>query len=314
MLKHSRGDDMQINRLFEIVYLLLYKKRTTAKELADYFEVSVRTILRDIETLSSAGIPICSLQGKGGGISILDNFVLNKTIISAEEQNQILFALQSMSSTSHFDVSNILSRLISLFNKTSNSWIEVDFSPWTNCEPDNEKFNVLKEAVMGKQAVSFTYLSSYGDITRREVYPLKLAFKEKSWYLQGYCLLKQDYRVFKISRIQHIEILPESFDDIEFHLPPIKISKSNSYSIINIKMRFAPQAAYRVYDEFNEKYILQDQDGSLIVSLSLPEDDWLYGFILSFGTSVQILEPLYVKEKLLYKIDEIKKFHAQSIT
>jgi predicted DNA-binding transcriptional regulator YafY len=158
---------MQINRLFEMVYLLLYKKRTTAKELAEHFEVSVRTILRDIETLSSAGIPIYTLQGKGGGISILDNFVLNKTAISEEEQNQILFALQSMSSANNIDVSNILSRLTVLFEKTGTSWIEVDFSSWTNCEPDKVRFEALKEAIIGKQAVAFTYLNSYGDIAHR---------------------------------------------------------------------------------------------------------------------------------------------------
>lgn len=305
---------MQINRLFEIVYLLLYKKRTTAKELAEHFEVSVRTILRDIETLSAAGIPIYSQQGKGGGISILDNFVLNKTAISEEEQNQILLALQSLSSTNHFDVSNILSRLTVLFDKTSDSWIEVDFSPWTNCETDKEKFEALKETIIGKQAVSFTYLNSYGDITHRTAYPLKLAFKAKSWYLQGYCLLKQDYRTFKISRIQDVEILPISFADKEFHIPSIEIPRTNSHDLINMKMHFAPQVAYRVYDEFNQKYIVKNEDGSLLVSIRLPEDDWLYGFLLSFGTSIQILEPLYIKRNLLLKIDEIKRFHIQSIT
>ncbi|GLC30316.1 helix-turn-helix transcriptional regulator [Clostridium omnivorum] len=305
---------MQINRLFEIVYLLLYKKRTTAKELAEHFEVSVRTILRDIETLSAAGIPIYSLQGKGGGISILDNYILNKTTISDNEQNQILFALQSMSSTNHIDVSDVLSKLCILFNKTGNSWIEVDFSSWTNWKPDKERFETLKDAVIGKQAVSFTYLSSQGDITHRTAYPLKLIFKVKSWYMQGYDLLKQDYRTFKIIRMQDIRILSKNFADKQFHLPPIEIPTNTSYSLTHLKLRVAHQAAYRIYDEFNQKHILQDEDGSLLVSISLPEDDWLYGFLLSFGTSVEILEPLYVKEKLLHKIDEIKKFHTQSIT
>lgn len=305
---------MQINRLFEIIYILLDKKRTTAKELAEHFEVSVRTILRDIETLSAAGIPIYSLQGKGGGISILDNYILNKTTISEKEQNQILFALHSMSSTNHIDVSDVLSKLCALFNKTGDSWIEVDFSSWTNLKPDKDRFETLKDAVIGKQAIDFTYLSSYGDSTHRTVYPLKLIFKVKSWYLQGYDLLKQDYRTFKITRMQDIKILPQSFADKQFHLPPIEFSANTSCSLTHLKLHFAHQVAYRVYDEFNQKDIIKNEDGSFFVSIMLPEDDWLYGFLLSFGTSVQILEPLNIKENLLRKIEEIKRFHTQSIT
>ncbi|MDF2592584.1 MAG: putative transcriptional regulator [Clostridia bacterium] len=305
---------MQINRLFEIVYLLLNNKRTTAKELAEHFEVSVRTILRDIETLSAAGIPIYSLQGKGGGISILDNYILNKTTISEKEQNQILFALQSMSSTNHIDVSDVLSKLSTLFNKTGDSWIEVDFSSWTNWKPDKERFEILKDAVIGRQAVAFNYLGSNGDMTHRTAYPLKLIFKVKSWYLQGYDLFKQDYRTFKIIRMQDIEILSKRFADKQFNLPPIEITANTSYSLTHLKLRFAHQVAYRVYDEFNQKDIIKNEDGSFFVSIMLPEDDWLYGFLLSFGTAVEILEPLNIKENLIQKIEEIKRFHTQSIT
>ncbi|UUZ83866.1 HTH domain-containing protein [Paenibacillus sp. P26] len=118
---------MQINRLFEIVYLLLSRKRITAKELAEHCEVSVRTILRDLETLSAAGIPVYTVQGKGGGISALDRYVLNKALLSEEEQQHVLFALQSLSSTNQVDVGGILAKLRALFNKTGSSWIEVDF-------------------------------------------------------------------------------------------------------------------------------------------------------------------------------------------
>lgn len=303
---------MQINRLFEIVYLLLDKKRTTAKELAEHFEVSVRTILRDIETLSAAGIPIYTLQGKGGGISILEHYVLNKTTISEEEQNQILFALQSLSSTNQIDVSSILSRLSMLFDKTASSWIEVDFSHWANRQPDMERFEVLKEAIIGKQAIAFTYLSPYGDSTQRTAYPLKLLFKAKSWYLQGYCLMKQDYRTFKITRMQNIEILTESFADQSFHLPSIEFPPNSLHSLVHLKLHFAPHVAYRVYDEFNPKDISPNKDGSLLVSIKLPEDDWLYGFLLSFGTAVRIVEPPNAKNVLLQKMEE-KKIHNQHL-
>jgi Predicted transcriptional regulator len=130
---------MQVNRLFEIVYILLEKKKVTANELAEHFEVSKRTILRDIDALTIAGIPIYTSKGKGGGISILDNFVLNKTTISDEEQSEILMSLQSLAATKYLDDSKILSKLETLFQKTDTNWIEVDFSRWNSIERDKRK-------------------------------------------------------------------------------------------------------------------------------------------------------------------------------
>ena len=123
---------MQINRLFEIVHLLMNKKRVTANELAEHFEVSKRTILRDIDTLTTAGIPIYTIQGKGGGIFIQDNFVLNKTLVSEDEKEQILFSLQSMSATEFIDTGQVLGRLRSFFQSPGKEWVEVDFSRWVH--------------------------------------------------------------------------------------------------------------------------------------------------------------------------------------
>lgn len=170
---------MQINRLFEIVYLLMDKKSMTANELAAYFEVSKRTILRDIDKLTTAGIPIYTMQGKGGGIVIHDRFVLNKTVISESEQQQILFALQGMSATQHIETEGILSRLRNLFEKEDKNWIEVVFSRWGNSAADRAKFDSLN-AVIDERTISFTYSSSYGETADRKAYPLKLVFKSKS--------------------------------------------------------------------------------------------------------------------------------------
>jgi len=305
---------MQISRLFGIVYLLLDKKSMTANELAAHFEVSKRTILRDIETLSAAGIPIYTSQGKGGGISILDNFVLNKTTISDEEQNQILFALQSFSSIQQINTADILSKLSALFGKTDTNWIEVDFSRWGNAEPDNEKFEMLKTAIIKKQALSFSYSSTYGETTSRTVYPLKLVFKTKAWYLQAYCLLKSDYRTFKINRISSTKVTTDSFAGQDFSPPPIEPTDSVPPALVHLKLRFAPSVAYRVYDEFDTKYITNNDDGSFTVSADLPNDYWLYGFLLSFGTSVQVITPEDVRIALLEQIDEMKKLHSSDKT
>lgn len=303
---------MQINRLFEIVYILLDKKNVTAGELAEHFEVSKRTIFRDIDTLSSAGIPVYTAKGKGGGISILDNFVLNKTAISEEEQDQILISLQSLASTRHVDAGSTLSKLGALFQKTDTAWIEVDFSRWGNGDQDKEKFEQLKNAVIKKLPVSFTYPGVSGEITDRTVYPVKLIFKSKAWYVQAYCLSRRAYRTFKINRILHLKVLPDSFLGQEIPSPPTGQEETGPDNLISLKLLFSPRAAYRIYDEFNGSNVIKNEDGSFTVTVYLPEDSWLYGFLLSFGADVRVMEPRRVKENLLAQIEAIKESYLLS--
>jgi predicted DNA-binding transcriptional regulator YafY len=289
---------MQTDRLFEIIYLLINKNKMTAMELAEHFEVSKRTILRDIDTLTMAGIPIYTIQGKGGGISIMDSFVLNKTVLSEDDKNQILFALQGLSVASTIDAERVLSKLQSLFGKTDTNWIEVDFSRWGNRDSDKRKFEVLKNAILGKRAISFRYVSSYGEESERRAYPLKLVFKSKAWYLQTFCTVKQDYRTFKINRILGVTETDESFAVGSYFPPPIEFSKTLPDSLITLTLVFSPQVAYRIYDEFDEGCIEKCDNGWLRVIARLPEDSWLYGFLRSFGKDVCIISPEYLKEKL----------------
>lgn len=300
---------MKLNRLFEIVYILLNRKTVTSKELASHFEVSKRTILRDVETLSQAGVPIYTTQGYGGGISILDNYVLNKAVISDEDQNQILFALQSLGSTEHIDVANILKKLQTFFDKSDTSWIEVDLSQWGNAKPDKAKFENLKEAILKKHAVTIDYPNIYGEVITRTIYPLKLLFKAKSWYLQSYCLLKENYRTFKINRILSITLLEDTFDNKQFLCPPIEEFEFSASTLVHLVMKFSPCTAYRIYEEFNLKNIVKNDDGSFIVTVDLPNDNWLYSLLLSFGSEVQVLNPQIVKETLYKQLEKMRQFY-----
>ncbi|MDZ5035281.1 HTH domain-containing protein, partial [Clostridium perfringens] len=133
-----------MNRLFEIIYILLDKENTTAKELAEHFEVSQRTIYRDIEDLSQAGIPIYMSKGKGGGISLLSNFVLNKAILSEEEKREILAAMQGLSAINENEFNGALSKLSSFLGGNNENWIEVDFSNWDKNNDLGEKFTTIK--------------------------------------------------------------------------------------------------------------------------------------------------------------------------
>lgn len=296
---------MQINRLFEIVYILLGKKITTAKELAERFEVSVRTIYRDIDTLSSAGIPIYASQGKGGGISLLDDYVLNKSVLSEIEQDEILFALQSLTITQNPETDRVLLKLSSLFNKSKTNWIEVDRSPWGSDKNKTCEFTILKNAILNHQIIEFNYFNASGEKSHRKVEPVKLLLKVHAWYLQGFCLSKNEYRTFKISRMSDVQITQEIFADRLLEELPEDQKEQRTQKWIDVQLQISPHGAYRVFDEFNEKEITKNQDGSFTIVTALPESKWLFNYILSFGADVEVLAPQNIREMIQNKLDEV---------
>ena len=293
---------MQESRLFKIVYHLLGKGKATATELAEKFEVSVRTIYRDIDALSGAGIPIYAESGRNGGIRLMKNFVMDKAVLSEEERQEILAALQSIN-ISHNGGSQTLQKLSAIFDVSSESWLEVDFSRWGNEGTDNEKFELLKSAVIHQKCVKITYASSYENVSERIIQPLKLAYKGRAWYLKAFCTQRQDWRIFKLNRILDLEVLNEDFQQRRF--PGETEDFQREYA--PIKLRFSKEMAYRVYDEFDKTQVERQESGELIVSVNMPEDAWLVGFLLSFGTQVDILSPVSLREiiarqaKLIYE-------------
>lgn len=286
---------MQESRLFKIVYYLLDKGQATATELAEKFEVSVRTIYRDVDALSGAGIPIYAEAGRNGGIHLMNDFVLNKAVLSEGEKQEILTALQSINAAQNINSSQTLQKLSAIFNLNSENWLEVDFSRWGNQESDHEKFELLKSAIIQHQSVKIRYASSYEIISERIVHPYKLAYKAKAWYLKAFCTKKQDWRIFKLNRILNFEILHESFPYQNF--PHQNFPKTNEeYS--QVTLRFPKEMAYRVYDEFDKTQIEYQKNGDLIASAKMPVDAWLIGYLLSFGAKVEIIEPKYLREIL----------------
>lgn len=292
---------MQYSRLFKIVYHLLDKGQATATELAEKFEVSVRTIYRDIDALSGAGIPIYAEAGRNGGIHLMNDFVLDKAVLSEEEKQEILTAIQSINATQNINSSRTLQKLSAIFNLSSENWLEVDFSRWGNKVTDNEKFELLKSAIIQQKCIKITYANSYGEMYERIIQPLKMAYKSKSWYLKAYCTQKQEYRIFKLTRIIDLEVLADSFSKRSF--PESDEEPAQYYH--TIVLRFPQNMAYRVYDEFDNTQINQQKNGDLVVSANMPEDDWLIGYLLSFGTEIEIIEPAYLKNVIAQKAKKI---------
>lgn len=289
---------MKINRLFEMVYLLLNKESITARELAAHFEVSSRTIYRDVELLSSAGIPIYMTKGKGGGISLLPDFILNKTVLTDGEKLDILSALHAVEAVSLDQTNTAVQKLSSLFGNTNADWVEVDFSGWADAGEEARLFNLLKTAIISKKKVAFQYHSIEGSM-QRTVEPMKLCFKGQSWYIYAFCTVRQDYRFFKLRRMKGLQLLGEHFE----RTAPAKIFNDGKVfqdDFVTVTLKLAEKMAYRVFDEFSQYKMLPD--GGFIVQLTMPRGDWVYQYLATFGEYCEILEPedirLETKDKL----------------
>lgn len=293
---------MKITRLFSIILTLLHKNGVTAGYLAEKYEVSVRTIYRDIDVLSYSGIPVYCHQGSGGGIFLDKSFVLNKSLFSKKEQEQLLDALHLLSQLKSDAKTTLplLDKLSSFFKHSTEGWVELDFSNWNPQDSMNDRQELLKEAIISSQAVVFSYVNSLGETCAREVYPLKILFKERSWYLRGFCLQKKEYRVFKLSRIQELELLEKKFE--KTLLPEYKTSSnyiSSPLPQIHIEIQLSSEMGFRVYDEFSKSQITNQEDGSFKVEFDCPDDFWLLSYLLSFGDHITILRPHSVREKLI---------------
>lgn len=293
---------MPVNRLFLMVYLLLEKGMVTAPELAKRFEVSVRTIYRDIDILSSAGVPIYTTQGNGGGISIQENYVLNKSLLSEQEQNQILMALQGLELLDGQNTQEVFSKLSGIFKKPPYQWIEIDFADW-NKDSDGI-FQQLKYAIFQNKKVEFQYYGAGKEPSLRVVEPLKLIFKDQSWYLYAYCCLREDYRLFKLTRIKKLSITSQGFT----RSAPARVLRDlDPYHVqdIALTLLFDKSMGSRVYDHFDD--VTETEGGCFLVNTRLPHNDWLYTFLLSFGSKVKVIRPDSVRDEIIARIDQMRE-------
>ena len=296
---------MRDSRLFRILYYVLEKGKVTANELSEKFEVSVRTIYRDIDVISSAGIPIYATQGKGGGIEIADDFVLKKSLLSEKEQEQILVALKGLEGINKQYENELLTKLSAFFKIKNTNWIEVDFTNWQRGNEYDELFNDIKSAIINKNIISFTYFSSNKKETSREVKPIRLLFKGWDWYVCAFCLLRNEFRYFKLSRIRDLKILDENFEDS--YEDVVLIKEMEYKETVGVKLKFDRKVAFRVYDEMGD--IKEDEEGNLYAEIELPNDYNLYNYIFSFGESVEVLEPIEIRNNIRDMINKMSRIY-----
>ncbi|MCR5093112.1 MAG: YafY family transcriptional regulator [Lachnospiraceae bacterium] len=296
---------MKIDRLIGILSVLLQEEKITAPELAERFEVSRRTILRDIEDLNNAGIPIQTVQGTGGGISIMEGYRMDRTILTSKDMQMILAGLRSLDSVSG---NCYYGQLMEKIRAGSSEFVAgrdsvlIDLSSWHR-ESLAPKIETIQDAIELKKTIRFKYYSPNGD-TEREIEPYYLIFKWSSWYVYGYCLLRNDFRLFKLNRMDSITHVTSYEGNREVPMPDL--SSENVFPAKSrVKALFDPSMKWQLVEEFGVDSFTEEDDGSLLFEHEYADDEGLLAWMLSCRDKVTVLEPERIREKLYQITSEI---------
>jgi len=287
---------MPDSRLFKILYYLLDRGRATAPELAAALEVSQRTIYRDMERLCRAGIPLRSQRGKNGGISIMEGYAMERTLLTDADRGAILAGLRSLDSVSGTGYyRHLMEKLPQSREAAADDCVVIDLASWYG-PALAPRLAELKEACAGHRAVRFTYCAPAGD-SRRVVEPDKLVFRWSSWYLHGWCRDREDWRLFKLGRMLSLETLEETFSPRPAPWP-ITPAEQVYPGRLQAAVRFAPSARWRLVDEYGADSFQVQPDGGLLFERSFPGQEALVRWALSFGDAAEILSPAGARRAL----------------
>ncbi|GAA0777053.1 YafY family protein [Clostridium subterminale] len=253
-------------------------------------------------------------KGKNGGISLLEEYSINKTILSDKDKQSLIVALKTLEATKYPEIDSVTNKISFMLNKEElSNWIDIDFSKWGSDFNENDKFNQIKIAILNNKLIEFSYINSFGNRSIRTIEPMKLIYKGQTWYLYGFCKLKEEARTFRITRIKDLVIKKENF--IRRNIKDIDTNHSKKLieNMVNLKLKLYKEVLYRIFDDFDQNILIDNQDGTYEVNIELPENEWLYGYILSFGNYVEVIEPKYIRDIVLHKMKETIKIYEEKI-
>lgn len=289
---------MKIDRLIGILALLLQKETVTAPELARRFEVSRRTISRDIENLCMAGIPVVTRQGKNGGISIMENFRIDRTLLTRAEMQDILAGLRSLDSVHGTNrYGQLMEKLLAGSSDfmTGNQSILIDLSSWYK-ESLAPKIELIRRAVEQKQYLEFAYYAPQGE-TKRKIEAYYLVFRWSSWYVWGWCHTRKDFRLFKLNRMEQLRMLEETFSGRKVPMPDLSNERIFPGGI-RVEARFQPGCKWRLVEEFGTGCFQEQVDGTLLFHGDYTNEENLISWLLTFGDQAELIKPEELREKL----------------
>ncbi|MNW45900.1 HTH domain protein [compost metagenome] len=300
---------LKIDRLLGIMIYLLNHDTVSASALAGRFEVSVRTIQRDIETLGMAGIPVASTQGVNGGYSILKSFKLSKQLLSEQDYVLILTALKGLCSAyEHRGIEATFEKLLSLSpdGVDAEQNIHLDFSVLREGFHVRDYLSGIEDAIRKKHVIQFEYTNAEYVKSQRTVEPVVLTYKWYAWYLLGFCCEKQDYRMFRLTRMRNLGLTSAAFSNVHNNIEELLAQKNDHQPYFNIKLACSTELRIPIEECFPNSCITEIGDRELLIEFSVPANErgW-FGTLLSFGSKVTVLEPTELKHKLVEHAKEI---------
>ncbi|USD77456.1 YafY family transcriptional regulator [Bacillus safensis] len=306
---------MKIDRILSIVMLLISKKQVQAKDLAELHEVSVRTIYRDIETINQAGIPVVTTQGAGGGISLVDDYRLEKKLFTDDDIELILTALESMTSAYSFKESeHVLKKIKSLIPSPTDEsekqhHVFIDLSSWGKDSQAEKKLQLIHTAASAHQFIQFTYRNAKGETLPRKVEPYTLVLKGRHWYLYAFCCVKNDFRLFKLTRMTDLITISAYFRPkrIKNEEKPWDDSWHEEPSVTTLTLRLTEASVGKVKEWVDENELIVCSDGTYMAALTVPQDDWLHSFLFHLGPDADILSPQHIKEAFDLQLKQFMK-------
>ncbi|MDC7286620.1 YafY family transcriptional regulator [Blautia schinkii] len=304
---------MKVDRLVSIIMILLDKERISAQELADMFEVSLRTIYRDIDAINMAGIPVRSTPGVGGGFEIMEKYKIDRKVFSADDLSAILMGLTSLSGMVRGDeMVHALAKVKSFIPEDRAKEIElkanqicIDLSPWMGNRDIRSYLEMIKTALQESRLVTFEYSDRYGNRTARTAEPYQLVLKSNHWYWQGYCCKRNDFRLFRVSRMSNLQILKDTFTPREYEKPTLDFGEILETLQTKIKLRFHKSVMERVLDYCTYEHFLPDGDEHYIVDFPFIENDYYYEILISFGAKCECLEPIHIRAEVKRRIHDM---------
>lgn len=302
---------MKIDRLIGILSILLQEEKATAPELAKRFEVSRRTINRDIEDLCMAGIPIQTAQGAGGGICIMEGYRIDRTLLTSKDMQMILAGLRSLDSVSK---SRYYEQLMEKIQAGSSDFISgkdsilIDLSSWYK-DAIAPKIELILEAIEKRERIRFLYFAPNGDSVR-EVEPYYLIFKWSSWYVWGWCGKREDFRLFKLNRMDMPEMCGETFSPRDVKMPDLSVEKIFPGGI-RVKALFEPEMKWRLVEEFGPHCIEEQEDGRLLFQKDETDFENILSWLMTFGSKVEVLEPVRAREELLKNARNMMEMYGE---
>lgn len=306
------GVNMKLERLYAITLYLLNHGKTSARELADYFEVSLRTIQRDMDSLCLAGIPVISVSGSAGGYDISEHFKLSGQFATEDDYSYILTALQGLTSATSDPKAKYTLEKMARMSEAKNNGIILDFSVLR--EGDQDTLQLLQTAVTKRHAVEFTYTNNDNETRTHNVEPIAVMYRWYAWYLLAYSKAKEDYRTYKLVRMSNLKMTDMAFVREHESADAIlkRTDKTDSRQYTKILLRCNETAKSRVTEYLKGTDIQKLSNGDTLMKLYVVDNEQLWiGTLLSLGDNVEVIAPEKIRTRLLESAEKIVSLYKK---